>query len=940
MSGDTRDDDAGLRDPGEAETETAPEPQGQAGTSIGPYQLLKRLGEGGMGEVWLAEQRQPVQRRVAVKLIKRGMDTRRVILRFEAERQALAMMDHPAIAKVHDAGETPQGRPYFVMEHVKGVPITSHCDRQKLSNRERLELFVQVCEGVQHAHQKAVMHRDLKPSNVLVSMQDGRAVPKIIDFGMAKAMAQKLTERTLFTETGTLLGTPEYMSPEQAEMTGQDVDTRTDVYSLGVMLYELLTGALPFDPKELRKAGHAGIARKIREEEPSKPSARVETLEPDVSATSAARRRTGIAGLRRQLSGDLDWITMKALEKDRTRRYGSPSELAADILRHLNDQPVTAGAPSVSYRAGKFIRRHRAGVLLTAAAALVLVAFSVTTSMQASRTAAERDRANAEAGLALQVSSFLARLFWESAPADRPVESITALEILERGAERVRDDLPDQPLLQARMMGVIGGVYMELGRYDEAAELFEETARIRRRELPPGHRETAEALIDLGRVRARQGQYGESERLFDEALQILEDSPDEPLLASGLGGLVQLHLDRGLYRRAEPVARRALSIRERHEPEADGTLTARLDLGEICYRLGLLEEAEELAASGLAWARERLGPHHVRVASAANLLGRILQAAGRYEEADAPLRLAIDVQERNLGALHPDLRLSINALAVLNARLGRFREAEPLFRRSVEIAEAVHGPDHANVGGALVNLANVRRDLGLYEEAEQTYIRALAVLERAVGPDAPNVAMACGNLGSLYHRQKRYEEAATQNRRALEIREKALGPEHKDVALALDNLAASYRELGRYEEAERLLLRARKVRLMIFAPDHPDMARSHHNLALVYREQGRQVEAIELFEKAIELREEQLGSDHPKLAWSLTGLAVLHRERGEHDRAEPLFRRALTILERTLGPEHPDLAGLLEDYANLLRRTGREAEADALETRARKIRGS
>jgi serine/threonine protein kinase len=300
---------------------------------IGPYRLLSKLGEGGMGEVWLAEQQKPVRRKVALKLIKWGMDSKQVIARFESERQALALMDHTNIAKVFDAGATDQGRPYFVMEYVEGVPITAHCDRHRLATRQRLELLMQVCEGVQHAHQKGVIHRDIKPSNVLVRIQGDKAVPKIIDFGVAKATSQRLTEKTLFTEQGVLVGTPEYMSPEQADLTAQDIDTRTDVYSVGVLLYQLLAGALPFESKELRQAGFEEIRRKIREDDPPKPSTRLSTLEDQTSKAAAKSRRTDLSSLKRQLRGDLDWITMKALEKDRTRRYGSPNELAADIGR-------------------------------------------------------------------------------------------------------------------------------------------------------------------------------------------------------------------------------------------------------------------------------------------------------------------------------------------------------------------------------------------------------------------------------------------------------------------------------------------------------------------------------------------------------------------------------------------------------------------------------
>ncbi|MHC4108277.1 MAG: serine/threonine protein kinase, partial [Planctomycetota bacterium] len=307
------------QDPTRLHTTRTEAQDGECGGSVGPYHLLQRVGEGGMGEVWLAEQGKPVRRQVALKLIKAGMDTKQVVARFESERQALALMNHPNIARVFDAGETEQGRPYFAMEYVKGVSIIEYCDTHRLRTRDRLELFVQVCEGVQHAHQKGVIHRDIKPSNVLVAIQDDRPVPKIIDFGVAKATEQRLTEKTMFTQLGALIGTPEYMSPEQADLTGLDVDTRTDVYSLGVLLYEMLVGVLPFDSKELRKAGFDEIRRRIREDEPSRPSTRVSTLG-ESAADSARNRKTDPGTLSRRLRGDLDWITMKALEKDRTRR--------------------------------------------------------------------------------------------------------------------------------------------------------------------------------------------------------------------------------------------------------------------------------------------------------------------------------------------------------------------------------------------------------------------------------------------------------------------------------------------------------------------------------------------------------------------------------------------------------------------------------------------
>ena len=389
-------------------------------TQIGPYKILEPLGEGGMGVVYLAEQQQPIRRRVALKVIKLGMDTREVVARFESERQALALMDHPNVAKVFDAGVSDDGRPYFAMEHVPGVRITDYCDRHRLSYPARLRLFSDVCAAIQHAHQKGLIHRDIKPSNVLVMVQDGRPVPKVIDFGVAKATNQRLSEKTVFTRQGMLIGTPEYMSPEQAEMSGMDVDTTTDIYSLGVLLYELLVGALPFDPATLRRAGYAEIQRIIREEEPVPPSTRLSSLGATASEV-AARRRADLGSLQRQLRGDLDWITLKALEKDRTRRYQSASELAADVARYLADEPVLARSPSPAYRLRKLVRRHRA-----LAAASTTIAITVMTMGSLAVWQGLRAQRQAEA---FRISSILASA---SASADPLTKALLLLELADQ----------------------------------------------------------------------------------------------------------------------------------------------------------------------------------------------------------------------------------------------------------------------------------------------------------------------------------------------------------------------------------------------------------------------------------------------------------------------------------------------------------------------------
>ncbi len=384
---------------------TPPQESGDFDT-IGPYWLVKMLGEGGMGQVWLAEQTFPVKRKVALKLIKGGRYDKSVIQRFEAERQSLAIMDHPAIAKVFDAGTTSEGQPFFVMEYVPGSPITKYCDEKRLSTRQRLELFIKVCEGVQHAHQKAMIHRDLKPGNILVSEIDGKPAPHIIDFGIAKATENKQEGETLLTQAGMLVGTPGYMAPEQTDPTFPDIDTRADVYALGVILYELLTGSLPFDPKQWQKQPLYEVLRRIREDDPPAPSTQLIKLN-DTAAANAGLRQTEPRQLASLLKGDLDWITMKALEKDRARRYDSPTSLAADITRYLTDEPVLASPPSVSYRTSKFIKRHRVGVLAATVVFVMLIALAVSMTVQAYRIARERDRANREAAEAKNVSDFL-----------------------------------------------------------------------------------------------------------------------------------------------------------------------------------------------------------------------------------------------------------------------------------------------------------------------------------------------------------------------------------------------------------------------------------------------------------------------------------------------------------------------------------------------------
>jgi non-specific serine/threonine protein kinase/serine/threonine-protein kinase len=740
---------------------------------IGPYRLIEPLGEGGMGEVWLAEQTEPVRRRVAVKLIKAGLDTRAVISRFESERQALGLMDHPAIARVLDAGTTPEGRPYFVMDYVDGARLTLFCDTEQLSIPERLELFCQICDGVQHAHQKAIIHRDLKPSNILIARVDGKPRPKIIDFGIAKAAAgQHLTGRTLPTEIGAMLGTPEYMSPEQADPAGTDVDTRTDVYSLGVILYELLTGELPFPPEELRSTSQEALRRRIREVDAPRPSTSV-TRRGERASGAASARRTEVGGLARLLRGDLDAIVLKALEKDRTRRYGTVSELAADIQRHLRHVPVVARAPTTAYRVARYVRRHRVGVAIAATLALLLLAFAISTQVQATRVARERDRANAaletarrEGAASKRVTDFLTGMFKVSDPGEARGNSITARELLDRASKDVETALSGDPVLQSRMMDTMGGVYASLGLYPRAAALVEQALAIRTRVLGADHPDTLRSATKLGGIYSRSARYADAERLLSDALE------------------------RG---------------RRVNGPEHPDTLGTLANLGTVAFWQGKYGRAEEIHRQVLEVRRRVLGADHPDTLISLSNVALAVSDQGRLGEAESLQRQILEARTRVLGAEHPDTLAAMNNLALVLRNLERPAEAEALLRKTVEIRTRVLGAEHPDTLGSVSNLANTLMDQHRAVEAEKLYRDTLAIEQRVLGPDHPNTFLATMGLASALTEQGQLKAAEALDRDLLKAQQRVLGPTHPQVAMTEYNLAGLAALDGRKAEGLSLL---------------------------------------------------------------------------------------------------------------------------------------
>ena len=670
----------------------APQAFGSASApkSIGDYRLVKKLGEGGMGQVWLAEQTAPVRRQVALKLIRAGMFDDALLQRFQSERQSLAIMDHPTIAKIFDAGTTTDGQPYFVMEYVPGLPITEYCDQKRLRVAERLELFIKVCEGVQHAHQKAIIHRDLKPANILVVDIDGKPVPRIIDFGLAKATTPQLAGETMFTQVGAFVGTPGYMSPEQTDSGVQDVDTRTDVYSLGVVLYVLLTGSLPFDTKQWKKQSLHEVLRRLREDDPPRPSAKI-GIEKESSGANAESRGVQPKQLAGLLHGDLDWITMKALEKDRARRYGTPSELAGDITRYLRHEPVAARPASKGYRLQKYVRRHRVGVVAVAGLLLLLAGFAVAQEVQLRRLIEERDRTARERDRANRITEFMTSMFKVSDPGEARGNSVTAREILDKASKEIETGLAHDPELQAQLMHLMGTVYDKLGLYPRAESLLRRAVDIRLQVLGAQNPDSLRSADQLAWVLLQQGRYAEAEKLARETVE---------------------------------TQSRVLG------PEKQATLDSMTTLASV-YRLeGRLAESEELNRQTLDIERRVLGREHPDTLATMENLATVLDTEGHHAEAERAYRETLEIERRLKGPEHPDAVDLMNNVAVTLAEEGRYAESKEIFRETLEIRRRVLGPKHPKTAETLYNLGCVAAMSGDRDEA-------LSLLREAIDHGLP-----------------------------------------------------------------------------------------------------------------------------------------------------------------------------------------------------------
>ena len=781
----------------------------EPGSQIGRYRLVRLIGEGGMGMVYLAEQEKPIKRHVALKIIKPGMDSKRVMARFETERQALALLDHPNIAHVYDAGTTEAGRPYFVMERVKGLSITEHCDRHKLTIEERLRLFQQVCEAVQHAHQKGIIHRDIKPSNILISTENDRSIPKIIDFGIAKALAQPLTERTVATEDSQLLGTPEYMSPEQADPASVDMDTRSDIYSLGVLLYVLLTGALPFDSDTLRTGGIDRIRQVIREIDPKTPSTRLMMLG-DKATAIAQNRRTEIQTLARYLRKELEWIPLKAMRKERTERYRSASELADDIENYLKGDPLIAGPPTTSYRLRKFVRRHK-GLVIGVAAVLVVSVIGTIVSMIFALGQA-RALAEVEAVCDLLQNDLIASVNPETSPGRK----LTINSFLDVVSGSVEAKLRDMPIREASIRATLGWTYRMLGELKAAELHLERTLQIYQEHLGAEHAETLESMRLLGWIYCGQGRYRKAEQLWDKKLEI----------------------SRRLFGEEHPMTLRSMN-----------------DLAIAYGNLGRYDEAEQLLSKGFEISRHVLGEKHQTTVFFMGNLGGVYRSQGRYDEAEQQILKYLEIHSRVWGEQHPYTLTFKNFLAAIYREQGRYDEAEALYLTALDIQGRVLGEQHPYTLWSMNGLARVYTDQAKYEQAEKLFVEVLEEFQKACGKEHPDTIDCMNGLAELYTAQHRFGEAESLLTRAVEISSRTLGDDHPWTLTSNYNLAILYEQQGDYEKAESLLHETVKGRRLKLGDTHPHTLESLNNLIDLYEAWNKPEQANEWRAKLAQIQD-------------------------------------------------------------------------------------
>ncbi len=810
-------------------------------TAIGPYKIQRVLGEGGMGTVYLATQAEPIRRDVALKIIKPGMGSKAVIARFDSERRALALMDHPSIAQVLDAGATPQGLPYFVMEFVDGLPLTAYAEKHQLTIRERIALFIPVCQAIHHAHQKGIIHRDIKPSNVLVKIVEGHPVPKVIDFGLAKALHPDLTGSTLLTQVGIILGTLQYMSPEQAAPGNADIDIRADVYSLGALLYELLTGAAPLDTSELARDNVQSLLERIRDHEPIAPSLR--------NRSSALDR-------------ELDWIPLKALEKERSRRYESVNGMVRDLERYLAGEPVEAAPPSRAYRVGKFVRRHRLPFALGAAALAVLIA-AVIISVSLAVRAREAEQ------VASAVNDFLRTSVLAQAdprsqarPTVSPDPNLTVRTALDRAAKNVEGKFPNQPLVEAAIRETIANAYYGLAVFPAAQQHVERAIALRRATQGETHRDTLASRLLHASLVAIQGRYGEAEALYTELLAAhrLHLGPNDPATIGAMSGLA----------------------------------TAQRNLDKLSPAAALLREA-------LGRSQQVFGPEHPQTVQILAGLAAAIVNDSPAEAEQLQLRV-VEIRRRHFGDEHPDTLGAMNSLGVTYHILRRFAEEEAWFRRVLAINRRIHGVAHPDTLISMYNLATVLSNRGQHQEALAILQENLAARSKVYPPGHPRTMRLLVHLAGAYAEVGQKDQELKLLEEALAGQRKALGNAHSDTLATMGYLA---QVIGKANpsRAEALAREAYDGLLATRGPADTLTAEAATDLAELLQTRGRLAEAEQVLRPVIDVPHGK-GADRGPHLFALSRLGAILVAQLRWDEAEAALTRAYdSLAAQTLVPE-------------------------------------
>jgi serine/threonine protein kinase/tetratricopeptide (TPR) repeat protein len=886
---------------------------------VGNYRLLEPMGSGGMATVYRAVRADgEYDEQVAVKVIKRGMASDDLLRRFREERQTLAGLEHPNIARLLDGGAADDGTPYLVLEYVDGKPIHEYCDEQELSVTGRLKLFQTVCLAVQYAHRNLVVHRDLKPRNILVT-RDG--TPKLVDFGIAKILKGDVSdEPQTVTVTAQRLMTPQYASPEQ--IGGEPITTSSDVYSLGVILYELLTGHRPYD---LRGEARQEAKRLVRDVDPDTPSTAVTLVKEATASDGTTRtitpesisraRDTQPDELRRRLRGDLDTIVLTAMHKDQQMRYASVEQLSEDIARYLQDLPVRAHRDTRRYRAAKFIRRNKVAVILVAVATLSLIGGIVGTSVGMVRAAAALERAEAEAEKARvearkaeQVTEFLQEMLAAVSPYEQG-QGVTVRGVLDAAAERLETELADEAAIRAVLHRTIGMAYRGLGLYGNAEVHLRAAVDLFRSLNGGGHPGMVRSLNDLGVLLRRTGDYEDAEGALREALDICIESPDYERrdVAATLANLALLLADLGRYADAEAAYREALLIWDELPDSVDDSYPVLLhNLANTLRARADYPGAEEFARKALAVQRSLMPEKHPNLALILNGLAATHKAKGDYGAAEQLYREALAISREVLGREHPHTVSTLSNLAVLLTAQGHFDEAKVVLTEVLEIRRKIHGSVHAGVALSLNNLAGVLQETGDLEQAEQLFREALTIHRRLFGDSHEHVAVMIKNLADVLCDQGNYDSAEPLYREAMTIWRQQLGDNHPRVAHALTGLGRVLSAKGRHADAKRLIEEGLAIRRRTLPEGHPYIARSLYALGIAALARGDAVAAEPPLRECVEIRRGAFPEGHWKIACVSSALGEALTELEEYEEAESLLLPSLPILEETRSPQHKD----------------------------------